>query len=115
MEVWNKCDLLTEGLLLKQNGGRRINCGKPILVSALTGEGIGPLRAALEARLAAGRFVFDVWLDPSQGGELNWLHKNAEILRKTAAADGRLQLSIRVGPERVERVRRRLFPAEASA
>jgi GTPase len=115
MEVGNKCDLLGETGLLKRNGGGRMARSKPVLVSALTGEGIGCLRAAIEIRLAAGRFVFDIWLDPAQGGDLNWLYKNAEILRKSVMSDGRLQLSIRVGPERAERVRRKFFPAEASA
>lgn len=115
MEVWNKCDLLGESSVLKQNVGGQNTKGKPVLVSALTGEGIGGLRAAIETRLAAGRFVFDIALDPAQGGELNWLHKNTEILRKTMAADGRLQVSVRVGPERVDGVRQRFFAAGASA
>jgi GTPase len=115
MEVWNKCDLLSERGLLKQNGGGQNTKEKPVLVSALTGEGIASLPAAIETRLAAGRFVFDIALDPAQGGELNWLHKNTEILRKTMAADGRLQVSVRVGPERVDGVRRRFFTAGANA
>ena len=115
MEVWNKCDLLSQSGLLAPTGGGQNGNGKPVLVSARTGEGISDLRAAIESRLATDRFVFDISLDPAHGGDLNWLHKNAEILRKTLAADGTLKLSVRVGPERVERVRRRFFAIEGSA
>jgi hypothetical protein len=66
-----------------------------------------------EIRLASSRFVFDISLDPAKGAELNWLHKNTEILRKIVAADGMLHLRIRVGQEEwVERVRRKFFASK---
>jgi GTPase len=111
MEVWNKCDLLDAAEVSTQNGGRRILHGKPILLSALTGQGIADLRAAIEIRLAAGRATFDISLDPAHGAELNWLHNNTEILRKVVAADGMLRVRIRVGPEWAERVRRKFLAA----
>jgi GTPase len=115
MEVWNKCDLLGESEACTRNGGRHHSQGKPILVSALTGYGIASLRAAMETRLAEDRAVFDISLGPAQGAELNWLHKNTEILRKVVAADGMLHVRIRVDPQWVGRVRRKFFPATASA
>jgi GTPase len=114
MEVWNKCDLLGESEACVQIGGCRTSRDKPILVSALTGQGIADLRAAIETRLAGNRAVFDISLDPADGAELNWLHKNTEILRKVVAADGMLYVRIRVGPQWVERVRRKFFAAAAS-
>jgi GTP-binding protein HflX len=114
MEVWNKCDLLDESEVYPRNGGRRHSQGKPIRVSALTGQGIADLRAAIETRLGGDRAIFDISLDPADGADLNWLHENTEILRKAAASDGKLHLRIRVGPEWVERVRRKFFATAAS-
>ncbi len=114
MEVWNKCDLLGESEISVRNGGRRVAQGKPILISALTGQGISGLRAAIETRLAEDRAIFDISLNPADGAKLNWLHENTEILRKAVAEDGTLHVRIRVGPQWEERVRRRFFPAAAS-
>ncbi len=115
MEVWNKCDLLSEPESLARNGGRRISQGKPVLVSALTGQGIAGLRTAIETKLAEDRAIFDISLDPADGAELSWLHENTEILRKAVASDGKLHVRIRVGPEWAERVRRKFFaPRQAS-
>ncbi|MCI0465965.1 MAG: GTPase HflX, partial [Beijerinckiaceae bacterium] len=114
MEVWNKCDLLLEPLADGRNGGRRISQSKAAMVSALTGQGVEDLRAAIETRLAAGRVVFEISLDPGDGAGLNWLHRNTEILRKMKAANGSLHLRIRVAAEWAERVRR-TFPAAHAA
>jgi GTPase len=115
MEVWNKCDLLGESEISVRNGGRRVAQGKPILISALTGQGISGLRAAIETRLAEDRAIFDISLNPADGAKLNWLHENTEILRKAVAEDGTLHVRIRVGPQWEERVRRKFFPAAASS
>jgi GTPase len=114
MEVWNKCDLLGESEISVRKGGTRVAQGKPIPISALTGQGISGLRAAIETRLAEDRAVFDINLDPAQGGDLNWLHENTEILRKAVAADGTLHVRIRAGPQWAERVRRKFFDAAES-
>jgi GTPase len=112
MEVWNKADLLDEdGLAASWACARRRPAeAKPIIVSALTGQGLDELRAAIEARLAVGRLVFEIALDPVDGGGLNWLYENAEVLRKSTAADGAVHLTVRVAPERAESIRRRFSP-----
>ena len=62
IEVWNKIDRLDptprerlRNLAERQPAGRR-----PVLVSALTGEGIDRLTAEIEARLAARRITLDL-------------------------------------------------------
>ncbi|MCI0599108.1 MAG: GTPase HflX [Beijerinckiaceae bacterium] len=114
MEVWNKCDLLDEAIAAPRNDARRSLHGKPAVVSALTGQGISSLRVAMEARLAAGRNLFDVTLDPANGSGLNWLHKHVEILHKFRGADGALRVRVRVAPEWAERVRRKFLSAAAA-
>ncbi|HXQ84895.1 MAG TPA: GTPase HflX, partial [Xanthobacteraceae bacterium] len=57
IEVWNKIDRLDaeQRARLANIAERRDATGRPVLVSAITGEGIDALAAAIEARLAAGR------------------------------------------------------------
>ena len=69
---------------------------KPVIVSALTGQGLDDLRTAIEARLANGRIIFDVTLDPANGAGLNWLHENAEVMCTNTEADGIVHLRVRI-------------------
>jgi len=114
MEVWNKCDLLDDASLTAARTGTQLSSyDKPIIVSALTGQGLEDLRAAIEARLANGRILFDVTLDPANGAGLNWLHENAEVMRKNTESDGIVHVRVRVPPERAEPLRRK-FRASAT-
>ncbi len=115
IEVWNKADLLdADSLAAVENAARRRagqdgGQAEPIIVSALTGQGFDALAAGIEARLAAGRLLFDIALRPDNGEGLHWLHENTEVMQKSAGADGALLLTVRVSPERAEPVRRRFF------
>jgi GTPase len=115
MEVWNKADLLdADGLATAENAARRRAAqagaqAEPLIVSALTGQGLDELRDSIESRLAAGRLLFDIALAPDNGEGLHWLHENTEVMQKSVGADGALHLTVRVAPERAEPVRRRFF------
>ncbi len=115
VEVWNKADLLGEEALAEaQNSAkRRAANAKPIIVSALTGQGCDELRTMIEARLAVGRTTFDIALKPEDGQGLHWLYENTEVMRKGAAADGSLHMRVRVAPERVEPLRENFFRLQA--
>jgi GTP-binding protein HflX len=110
IEVWNKADLLSEeertrlqGLASRREGNR------PVLVSALTGEGIGTLLGVIEQHLATGRPSYFVILDPSDGAALNWLYEEAEILDRRSDAESRILVSARIAPEKEPRLLQR-FP-----
>ena len=45
--------------------------------------------------------------------ELNWLHENAEVMRKNTELDGIVHVRVRVPPERAEPLRRK-FRASAT-
>ncbi|HMN72941.1 MAG TPA: GTPase HflX [Rhodoblastus sp.] len=111
IEVWNKADLLSDerraGLL--QATLSRPAEARPVLVSAITGEGIDTLLAAIESRMASERKLLRVKVPAEDGAGLAWLYENGEVLARKAGRDGSLAIDIRVGPERVERVLRR-FP-----
>ncbi|PNG24857.1 GTPase HflX [Methylocella silvestris] len=119
LEVWNKADLLDEGAhdaarnAAKRRAGR--DGAEPVIVSALTGQGLDELRAQIEARLAMDRLTFEIELQPENGEGLHWLYENAEVLRRSAGADGTLHMKVRVGPERAESIRRRFIPMGDSA
>jgi GTP-binding protein HflX len=102
VEVWNKADLLHGDERERQFGlaALKPEASRPILVSALTGEGIGRLTDAIEARIALSRPVYRLVLEPGDGKSLAWLHANGEILERSDAEDGALTLTVRLPPER---------------
>jgi GTP-binding protein HflX len=111
IEVWNKLDQLDE----ERRSGLSLEQGPegPIAVSALTGEGIDKLLEAIESRLAQGRSLIDLSLDGADGQGLHWLYEHTEVMARADGADGRVNVTVRVAPETVERVRRRFAAAGA--
>ncbi|KAB1076616.1 GTPase HflX [Methylobacterium soli] len=112
IEVWNKTDLLDEGertrlLNLSAKGGEAgrndRDSAAPVLVSALTGEGLSALVSRIEARIARSRSTFAVILPPEDGAQLHWLYENAEVLDRRMEEGGTLHLAIRIAPEKEPR------------
>ncbi len=101
IEVWNKVDLLDgadrDGLL---GGGVR----PPIAISAATGEGVDRLAALVEERIAGSLSTIAVTLAPEQAGEVDWLYRNGDVLRRKDREDGGVDLTVRV----TEAVRREI-------
>jgi GTP-binding protein HflX len=109
IEVWNKIDRLDD-----EARGRLINLAerqpaeqRPVLVSALTGEGIDFLAGEIEARLASGRITINLMLDPADGAGLSWLHRHTEVMSRSVGPDGRMAVVVRADPANAERVRAR--------
>jgi GTP-binding protein HflX len=73
----------------------------------VTGQGVDALQAALEARLALDRTIFDVAITPDDGASLSWLYENGEVTNRSTAADGTVLVTVRVVRERAERLRNR--------
>ena len=88
---------------------------QPVLVSALTGEGLDRLAAEIEARLAARRVTLDLVLDAADGAGLSWLHRHTEVMAKTLREDGRLAITVRADPANAEKraVRREISAASS--
>ena len=100
IEVWNKADLLApdERERLANAAERMPPERRPVLVSAVTGEGIDDLLAAIEGRLALGRPSYEVAVAPEDGEGLAWLHANTEILDRAVTEEGRTLARIRLTP-----------------
>lgn len=104
IEVWNKIDRLdADSRAALANRAERVE-RKPVLVSALTGEGIEQLTAAIETRLGARRIVLDLKLDPADGAGVSWLHRHTEVLEKSLTADNDLAITVRVDPAKAATV-----------
>lgn len=114
IEVWNKADLLDADRLaaIHDAAGHKRAEERPAIVSALTGQGVDDLLGSIERRLATHSTSLSVELDPSDGGGLNWLYETTEILAREDGSDGRVHLTVRVAPERIERVQNRFPGAE---
>ncbi|MDA8051785.1 MAG: GTPase HflX [Rhodospirillales bacterium] len=92
--VLNKADLL--GGIVEVAAGQGLASGA-IAVSALTGEGLLALKAAIDARLAAGMEEADYALKPEDGAGLAWLYRHGEVIARDDAADA-IHVRVRLSP-----------------
>jgi GTP-binding protein HflX len=109
IEVWNKIDALTgdelSALQLTAQGygaGRR-----PMLVSSLTGLGLDELLTHIEKLLFKNRATLTLVVPPEDGEGLAWLYANTEVISRNNRKTGATKLTIRVGPERYDAVKKR--------
>ena len=110
IEVWNKIDRLDPDARaqLENLAGRQAADERPVLVSAVSGEGIGALEGTIETRLAAGRVVIELTLDAADGAGVSWLHRHTEVIRKEVdQQSGSITMTVRTDPSRADAVRKR--------
>ena len=107
IEVWNKIDCLDAeararvlNLVERRSADRR-----PVAVSALTGETMSGLLAAIEVRLGESRQTIEVSVDPADGAGLSWLYRHSEVLARDVHDDGRLTVTVRADADNAARVR----------
>jgi len=112
IEVWNKIDRLdavsrdrTMNLAARRRPEQR-----PVLVSALSGEGIDDLFAAIERHLSGARITMELVLDAADGAGVSWLHRNTEVMAKHADEAGRMHLTVRADLAKAEQVRAKFRP-----
>jgi len=107
LEVWNKIDRLDSNQRERifNFAERQQHRRYPLLVSALSGEGVENLLAAIEARLGEARQTLHLLLDPSDGAGLSWLYRHSEVLSRHMRDDGHLELSVRADAKNAEMVK----------
>ena len=98
LEVWNKADRLDAAALQRGRARHRQGRASARPVSALTGEGIDALLAAIDARLGAGDEVLTLEIPPREGRLLSWLHDNAEVLEQETGESGAVTARFRIDP-----------------
>jgi GTP-binding protein HflX len=117
IEVWNKIDRVNdvERTRLFNLAERQPERQRPILVSAITGDGTQQLTDAIEQRLSESRIVLDLTLDAADGAGVSWLHRHAEVMTKSLDPNGRLSMRVRTDPANGERVRAKFGLANPGA
>ena len=90
IEVMNKADLLGGAATLPVRDGA-------VPVSAITGDGLPGLLAAIDARLSAGMVSAEYVIPPADGGRLAWLYQHGEVLSRSDAEDA-IRLCVRLLP-----------------
>jgi GTP-binding protein HflX len=96
IEVWNKIDRFDESERerLANVAARQPDQRRPLLVSAVTGQGTQELLVAIEARLAVTKRLLRVTLDSSDGEGISWLYRNTEVLTRDVD-DDRVEMTVR--------------------
>ena len=108
IEVWNKIDRLDADarVRLQNIAERRPPNERPVLVSAVTGEGIDALNVIIETRLSAGRVLIELELDPADGAGVSWLHRHTEVLHKALNDEsGRIAMTVLADADKANAVR----------
>jgi len=98
VEVWNKIDLLDEDNVAALHD-RMTGENDPILVSAVSGQGLSELETVIEEHIAGGDNVLDVQLPIQSMGNLNWIYENTHVMEREDKEDGSLVLKVRVSPQ----------------
>ncbi|HEY4044874.1 MAG TPA: GTPase HflX, partial [Rhodopila sp.] len=75
IEVLNKADLLGGVAQVPPRDGA-------VAVSAITGEGLAALRAAIDARIAQGRELADYDIPSQDGARMAWLYQHGEVVER---------------------------------
>lgn len=104
LEVWNKVDLLTPVAREEAVSAARWVERAPVLVSAVTGEGVDALLTELDRRLGLSDTIVEI-IVPVEGGRLmNWLYEEAEVIARESLPNGEVRAQVRVPAEKKERL-----------
>ena len=103
IEVWNKVDLLPPGERRNGNGGPHASGIQTIAVSALTGEGIDALLAAIEARVTPDHETYRVTLSGAELANLHRLYELGEVRERTDLENGDIVAVTRVPTASINR------------
>ncbi len=98
IEVWNKIDNLDEtareaALRLAAAGP---DDGRPVPLSALTGEGVDRLLTLIETRIAGKLAMVDIVLSPFELHLLDWIYQHASDVRREDRDDGSVRIRARL-------------------
>jgi GTP-binding protein HflX len=109
--VWNKVDLLSPVTREEAEAVARFRTPQPVLMSAVTGEGVERLLDTIDAKLGAADEVMTLTLPANQGRLLAWMHENADVLAQETGDDGAIVTRVRIASEKKMRLIRQLRDA----
>jgi GTPase len=97
LEAWNKIDLLSEEMraVHMAEAERRDDV---ILLSALTGDGVGDLLSLIASHLTRARRIRTIMLGAGDGAAIAWLHAHGSVVSETVEED-RIHIQVRLADE----------------
>jgi len=101
VEVWNKIDLLddeTKDILYARATTDRAN-NKPLMVSAVTGEGIANLLSQVALMVDAEGEELDIVLGPHQGDVIAFLYQHGRVLGRHEDEEGHVHLRVKLSDQ----------------
>ncbi len=98
IEAWNKADRLDPAQRREIESAMARHERQPVLVSAVSGEGLDNLRGRIDRELGAKDEIFSLVLSPADGRLLSWLHAHADVLQEQADEAGRVTAHFRIDP-----------------
>jgi GTP-binding protein HflX len=110
VEVWNKIDLLddeSKDILYSRAITDRAG-NKPLLVSAITGEGVANLLQQIALLVDAAGEEMDITLEPHQGDVVAFLYQHGRVLGRHEDEDGRTHLRVKLSDQAYGRYERML-------
>ncbi len=115
LEVWNKIDQLgpqrrEEIRNRAQRAEKRV-----VLTSAVSGEGLEDVLAAIDDQVHAASVIVDCVLQPSDGKTLSWIHDNCQILSQQSDDAGRISCRVLAPAVKHEQLQRLLKVKERDA
>jgi len=98
VEIWNKIDNLDESgreaaMRLAAAGSEE---GRPIPLSAITGEGVDRLLSLIETRIAGSLGPVDVLLSPFELHLLDWIYQHGSSVEREDLEDGSVRIKARL-------------------
>ncbi|HRY07944.1 MAG TPA: 50S ribosome-binding GTPase, partial [Hyphomicrobiaceae bacterium] len=111
LEVWNKIDRLSPEARGEAGNAARFKSPRPVMVSAITGEGLAVLLDAIDARLGATDEIVSVAILAGDGKLRAWLHENADIVATEEKDDGSAVFTVRIPADKKGRLMGRLGKA----
>ncbi len=91
LEVWNKVDLLEPEAAEALRA--RANSGEAIVVSALKGEGVDTLLAAIETRISGELVMRTVRLSSGQLPVMSWIYERGRVKERIDHEDGSVEIT----------------------
>ncbi len=101
VEVWNKIDLLddeTKDILYARAITDRAS-NKPLMVSAITGEGVAALLNQVALLVDAAGEELDITLEPHQGDVIAFLYQHGRVLGRHEDEEGRVHLRVKLSDQ----------------
>lgn len=106
IEAWNKADLLpTERAEVLAIAAQNQEGYPAVLLSAVTGQGVDELLAAIEHGLLLSAAEVRVVLKPEHGRARAWLHRNGEVLSEEMQDNGAALIRVRLKSDRLGQFR----------